>query len=85
MHCQIDFTLEQCFFDFLGEKSLAFDFVKTQMLNLITFGFDDVNIARKTKTFELRFHVIGLPKREVASPGADDYFFFQGRKIMAQK
>ena len=41
MHGHVHVTLQQRIFNFFGKKALAFHFVESQVLNLITLCFDD--------------------------------------------
>ena len=52
MDGQIDCACEQCLFQLFGKKAFAFDLIKSYMLDLVTFGFDDYKFRSDTQTSE---------------------------------
>jgi hypothetical protein len=67
MNSKVSLFRQQSFFNFFGEKSFSFQFVKTEILNLIALRFDDFDFGLNSDLFELALHKIGLPECEFTS------------------
>ena len=69
--------------DFFGKETFAFHFIKTNILNADTTGFDDLYIYPKTFGLQAVLHMMGLPKCESAATGTDNNgALAHGRKIL---
>ena len=71
MDRNVDPALKEGFFDLLGEEALAFDLIKTEVLDAIAFGLDDDDLRGDADLLQLVLEIVRLPKRKVASTTSD--------------
>ena len=82
MHSDVDGSGEKSFFDFFGEKTLAFNFVEAEVLDGVAFGFDDFDDRSYTCISKLLLHKMCLPESQVATARANDNGIFQSEKFV---
>ena len=71
MHRQIDGLRQQRVFNLAGEHALGADRGKGDVLHAVAGGADDLDRNLMPQLAQRFCNVIGLPQRELRSPGAD--------------
>jgi hypothetical protein len=66
-------TVQKRFFDFLNKQSLAPDLGQRHIQNLISLGFDDLNLysQKRMPRFNGLFDPVCLPEGQLAAAGSD--------------
>ena len=71
MYGQIDFAVEQGCFDFFSEEAFSFEFVKTEVLDAVALGNNDLKAHLAAQCLECIFDEMRLPQGQVASARSD--------------
>ena len=68
MDSEIDAAIEQRFFNFFCEQSLAADLIQGHVENLVALGVNDLNPRFHAAGFQTVFDVVCLPERQLRAP-----------------
>jgi len=67
MYGQVNFFVQQRFFNFFREKTFAFHLIETQILYFIPPGANDFNSGFNSDPTKLELNETSLPKCKIAS------------------
>ena len=72
MNGQINGSREKCVFNFFREKTFALNLVEAQMLDGVTFRFNNLYDGIDTDVAQFLLNKMSLPKSKVATTRAND-------------
>jgi hypothetical protein len=73
VHCQVDASIQQGFFNLLDEQAFAANFGQGDIQDFVSTGFDDGQFDGDVRMVGADgiFDPVGLPQGQLAAPGAD--------------